>query len=1107
MANLSPCLPTLLTGNRFACPLAASPNCTAKEFCEETVVAAKGYPASKAQPQELASARCRCEATALARPCDGSWSSSQWFETRKRLIESGQLGQLRTLVQAAQLSTEKALRRKSYVSEDAVVVDLSTHLSPTPAICWYGRENVYVPEELVRGASSSLQCMDGECVEPPLVVASSSVFEVISQLTLFNDTDVDRKVLVAMEVSDFESDGTPSVNVMRVASPIQQGLMLCSDFGRFAEASTRGRMRGAACTVRDHLSAAEDPYVFVCLDLTVFRGPQEDGYPFLERPCRVHAIITAMPTSRPALSIANTSDSVTARQTEWYACESDQRALLERLNLIGLIALQEHTPNDGKNLVLVINALGCDRGLHPRDAVANSLKHWRRRFARFFHCVIVACGPDEALARHFDSVINHHVYACVDNATSPIMGDWHWDERYLRLHVNSVEFIRFGALCQRSQSSRPPSQQPSKAPAAEKTDVEAQQDSERRRSSQRRASLLDSFSDADAILESSRATRGLTLKGVTHGDEVTYMLRNPTSKFGSSTVSNTRAPSQSSAAENVASGSAFMPLDAAGLKEALSSDAGADGDGASSDDVSELVSLPSTSVQPLNQPRRCRRPSVVQDRFAMGFDQSKRKKSLLAQRVSVVCRSDSINGTPWRRFSHAHDTSRPLSPTKSANLRAFAAAVEDARHDAIEKFDEAVGMRLKEQAVHTDASRFGHSNLSRNSSYSWLSSGSLLDVGALSQSRSQGSSRRVTGLSDTIGSDSADALELRRELRDRLRLPKHRDCSTHSPSSSSRDGVPSSPISPARALHDMTSVATSEALLHVSKAVSESDDQSGGNEAEDEDEEEEEDMQDEVDEQKHNKKEDTNEENKDGQKTDGTQGNEVPGTGLSVQALSEITPAEAEVVAAAAGVDEAEHFGEQPVELREPFSRAAEQRLRMELDGLAAQIRDHSMAYWSTQPLLSHLKKRRTNRRTMARKLALHNQDACKAGLKGLEVALAEDRSASSNTASLASRRKLASVSVLIDRQIDRQVECIGDLQPSSTRSSATGSASGTAPSSPTALRSTPLSPRTKGCRAAQLAASQLFRGPFGVGRRDSAIRSSIELPEDLGERNFAFRV
>jgi len=140
----------------------------------------------------------------------------------------------------------------------------------------------------------------------------------------------------------------------------------------------------------------------------------------------------------------------------------------------------------------------------------------------------------------------------------------------------------------------------------------------------------------------------------------------------------------------------------------------------------------------------------------------------------------------------------------------------------------------------------------------------------------------------------------------------------------------------------MTSVATSEALFHVSKAVSESDDQSGGNEAEDEDEEEEEDMQDEVDEQKHNKKEDTNEENKDGQKTDGTQGNEVPGTGLSVQALSEITPAEAEVVAAAAGVDEAEHFGEQPVELREPFSRAAEQRLRMELDGLAAQIRDHS---------------------------------------------------------------------------------------------------------------------------------------------------------------------
>lgn len=291
--------------------------------------------------------------------------------------------------------------------------------------------------------------------------------------------------------------------------------------------------------------------------------------------------------------------------------------------------------------------------------------------------------------------------------------------------------------------------------------------------------------------------------------------------------------------------------------------------------------------------------------------------------------------------------------------------------------------------------------------------------------------------------------------------------------------------------------------MHASTAASDSDDQSGGNVAEDEDGEGE-DKQEEVDEKSQSKGDDTNQESQDGTTTDGKRDTEVPGAGLFAQELADIAPAEAEpAVATTADPHEAEQLVEQPVPVPEPFSRAAEQRLRMELDGLAAQIRDHSIAYWSTHHMCTHLKRRRNNQRFMARKLALKNQDVCKAGLKGLEVALAEDRSASTKIPSLASRRRLKSVSVLIDRQIDQQVEGIIDLQPSSTRSSATGSA--TTPTSPISLLSTPRSPRTKGCRAAQLAAAQIFRGPFAGSRRDSAVRNSIELPEDLGERNFAF--
>jgi len=358
------------------------------------------------------------------------WDSSNWLEVRQQLIDDGRIKELPVLMKSVCQSSEKALRLGEYQLEGSKsfsTVNLSEYLAPAQSLRWFGRRNVHVPQMPPQ--------IEGQTVQPPIIVVDQSPLDVVTQLH-FMDQDRGRPVCMALEVSDFDRDGSLKLGASRAISIIQQSNLVRTDFARFADMANT-RLRSGNCTVRDHLTAQHDPYVFTCPNITLFRGSREDGYPFLSKPTHLCGIVTAMSQMRP--SVTKSAKFGTGEKTEWYSSDVDQTALLERLSLIGFAALQDLDPSN--KAILVLSPLGCShRGLHPRDAVANSLKHWRTRFARLFHTVFLACGPDRELAEHFDVTINRQLYGGLVVEDTSKFAEWHWARSHISMHVRTLDF-------------------------------------------------------------------------------------------------------------------------------------------------------------------------------------------------------------------------------------------------------------------------------------------------------------------------------------------------------------------------------------------------------------------------------------------------------------------------------------------------------------------------------------------------------------------------------------------------------------------------------------------------------------------------------------------
>ncbi|MAC17871.1 MAG: hypothetical protein CMC97_06195 [Flavobacteriales bacterium] len=376
------------------------------------------------------------------------WDAQKWLSAWDELIRRGCVRDLPDLLACVRSTTSEALLKNCYYwrgppnlkgKEEVRKVNLGPNQANIDKIAWFGCSNVSVP----RGGEKSE-------VAPPVIVTDMPPLEIVMKMREIEGPA--RPIKCVVETIEFDAEG--KVDLARCTTPMQQNLAFRSDFGRFIAEAGSGPMRHGKATIRQHLTAHRDPYVFTCPSVRLFRGARNEGYPFLPEPVNMDAIVSSSSKTRPIIRVLSNDY---GERTEWYADDEDHTALLERLNLIGLVALQdvnEDTPESDAP-ILVLNAIGCTKGgRHPRDAFAVSMKHWRRRFGSYFHTVFLSCssvvGENLDLASDFDSIINRQVYRMGESATHATRGlKWHWDSRHLALSVGAANLKALSAMFKR----------------------------------------------------------------------------------------------------------------------------------------------------------------------------------------------------------------------------------------------------------------------------------------------------------------------------------------------------------------------------------------------------------------------------------------------------------------------------------------------------------------------------------------------------------------------------------------------------------------------------------------------------------------------------------
>lgn len=261
---------------------------------------------------------------------NGVWDPQIWIDARKAIVRRNRTDGLAALFQCVRVTTEWALQRSAYRMKTQVRhctghVDLAPILPKVRHAYWYGRANVEVPWGLQDSEIGSKK------TPPPLIFTELEPLEVVAQLRkLFGN---DRQITLVTDITDFEESG--DIELWRQKGMVPHCLPLRSDFSLYA-AEAKLAAKGGDATMRQHLCATQDPYLFFCPSVTIFRGPQDDGYPFLEDPFRVHVLASSMPPGRPPIQ------TVSGREgpTSWYAYKNDHNALVERYNLLALVGYQ-----------------------------------------------------------------------------------------------------------------------------------------------------------------------------------------------------------------------------------------------------------------------------------------------------------------------------------------------------------------------------------------------------------------------------------------------------------------------------------------------------------------------------------------------------------------------------------------------------------------------------------------------------------------------------------------------------------------------------------------------------------------------------------------------
>eukprot|EP00930_Biecheleria_cincta_P044370 TRINITY_DN3048_c0_g1_i2.p1 TRINITY_DN3048_c0_g1~~TRINITY_DN3048_c0_g1_i2.p1 ORF type:complete len:1178 (+),score=153.68 TRINITY_DN3048_c0_g1_i2:253-3786(+) len=220
-------------------------------------------------------------------------------------------------------------------------------------------------------------------------------------------------IMLVAEVTDFDEHG--DIDPRSLSSLGPDDLLLRTDLSRFLENINRD-VRGSnhnnaiKCnTIKDYMQDPSSPFLIRCKDVQIFRGPLEDGFPFLKEPVLVDVILMAMAHPRPKLMRVNYQ---TAPSTDWYDDVGQYNTLIERLDILSHIArVDMKEEHNGTKPILIMNVPGAYSNIQqPWDAVKTCLKHWKHTFFGDFHSFQICCrnryGPDMKLAGLIRKAVN-----------------------------------------------------------------------------------------------------------------------------------------------------------------------------------------------------------------------------------------------------------------------------------------------------------------------------------------------------------------------------------------------------------------------------------------------------------------------------------------------------------------------------------------------------------------------------------------------------------------------------------------------------------------------------------------------------------------------------
>eukprot|EP00930_Biecheleria_cincta_P073318 TRINITY_DN60626_c0_g1_i1.p1 TRINITY_DN60626_c0_g1~~TRINITY_DN60626_c0_g1_i1.p1 ORF type:complete len:526 (-),score=85.45 TRINITY_DN60626_c0_g1_i1:116-1555(-) len=314
---------------------------------------------------------------------DCPWDASEWLRLREKAWAADLHSVLPALLDSAQKTSQQAMQDEYYRLSQHRKVDLNSFRHASPSYRWLCKKTRLFRSMPVMASAQSPQG------PPPLIFSPLEELELGCKLvgklagSSVGPAASRPIVVVSSEVSQFCSDSFRLDGHRQGSRSPEASLLIRTDLEHFLARAAKGLASTAPVEL---LTASSDPYVLICRDVAVFRGPSQDGFPFFSKPLNFDVVLRAQEVQTKTTSTAGSLE----------LCSEGSISLLERLKLVALAALDRAREDAASASATEMQAphvvLGIRLQDYPLELLAKALQEWHRIFVGQFASMVVAAG-------------------------------------------------------------------------------------------------------------------------------------------------------------------------------------------------------------------------------------------------------------------------------------------------------------------------------------------------------------------------------------------------------------------------------------------------------------------------------------------------------------------------------------------------------------------------------------------------------------------------------------------------------------------------------------------------------------------------------------------